>query len=73
MARYENMTPIQVTSQIIGENTMQKMRDITLDQNEYYKSIKAWDMPPGTYERDMWEIFKESPEYKRFIEKGGSR
>ena len=67
MARFSEMTPIQATSEIIANKHEQEERRITLEQYEYYKEVKAWEMPTGTYERAMWETFKESVEYKKYI------
>ena len=67
MAKFEGMTPIEVTSKIIGDEYERKMRQVTIEQNEYYKSIRVFERPIGTYERDMWEIFKNSVEYKKYI------
>lgn len=68
MARFSGMTPTQATSFIVEERQKSQEREITIEQYEYYASIKAWDMPQGTYERAMWEIFKESVEYKEYVE-----
>ena len=67
MAKFSGMTPIEATSKLVEEKYNEEQKRITFEQYEYYKEIRAWEKPIGTYERDMWELFKESIEYRMYI------
>lgn len=67
MAKYSNMTVAQATSDYIQQKYDDQMRKATIDENEFYNSVKAWEQPKGTYIRDMYEIFIDSTEYRKYI------
>lgn len=67
MAKYSNMSLFEANSKAMESIFEAKERECILKQNEYYKSIEAWNYPEDSYERRMYEDFIISPDYKKYI------
>lgn len=67
MAKYSNMSLVQASSKAIGDELEEQKRQIYEDKYNWYRSIKAWNFPKHTYERDSWRTFIHDPDFRIYI------
>ena len=67
MAKYSNMSLFEANAKAIGDRLEEQKRQIILKQNEYYKSIEAWNYPEDSYERHVYEDFIKSVDYRKYV------
>lgn len=67
MARYSNMGLCEASAAALTSRLEEQKRQIILEQNEYYKSIEAWNYPEDSYERHVYEDFIKSVDYRKYV------
>lgn len=67
MAKFSNMSLPEASAKAMGDRFDAQRRRITTETYEYYKSIKAWEYPHGTYERDSWISFLHDPNFREYV------